>query len=351
MQEDQCQLVVDQHGLINASPNDGLRQQQLKAFKAQCQNIDSVVNIEILLASVRHQYHNITVDIRTNPTVPSSNHTIGSALIGALFSMILYSCTCVQAIYYARKYPGDRFVLKALQVLFLWIFDTAICLYRYVVQFHANPIALLAVPMAFAAEFALVTCMEFLVQCYFIHNIWHLLQGKWFNYPLTVAALVLAIISLGAGAAVTYGLATVETLPLGLQNIKASGTLQSATCMVANAYITILLCLTLRGSKSDFKRTNRLVNKLIVYSMNRGFLTLAMQLCALVLYVTAINKGSLVWVIFHMSGAKIYINSLLAGLNVRRHLREMSASGNDSQDCQVFNFIPSQISSSSSPQV
>ncbi|OBZ76281.1 hypothetical protein A0H81_03456 [Grifola frondosa] len=214
------------------------------------------------------------------------DHTIGSVLIGVLFSTILYSCACAQTIYYARKYGDDRSILKAL------------CLYRYVVQSHANPIALLAVPMAFAGEFVLAACTEFLVQCYFIHNIWRLLWGKWFNYPLTAAALVLAIISLGAGAGATYEL------------------------------------------------TNRLLNTLIVYSMNRGILTLAMPLCSFVLYVATINRADLIWVIFHMSGDKIYINSLLAVLNVRRHLREMSASGNDSQDCQVFNFIPSQTSSS-----
>ncbi|OBZ66939.1 hypothetical protein A0H81_13108 [Grifola frondosa] len=214
--------------------------------------------------------------------------TLGSALIGVIFSMILYSCTCAQSVYYARKYPEDGWILKYI-ILFLWIIDTAIvvldarCLYTYVIEYHANLIALLAIPVPLAAEYMLGACSSLVVQCYFIHKIWYLLGSKWYKYPLTVSGYVLAVASFGGAGGVCYELARSDTWPTALGAARGPVFVQRVTSIVADWYITFLLCLTLRGSKSDLQRTNRLLNKLIVYTVNRGILTLAIQICQFVI--------------------------------------------------------------------
>ncbi|OBZ66895.1 hypothetical protein A0H81_13272 [Grifola frondosa] len=231
------------------------------------------------------------------------DHTIGSVFIGVLFSTIFYACTCAQCIYYARNYPNDRLFVKAL-VVFLWTLDTAILildaisLYRYVVEWHANPL-----------RFFPSRCMDRIRRAVLFHT------QDLGPYPLTIAGFAIAIVSLAGGGVVVHVIvANKEDVLTALKAAEKPKIIQCVTTVLADLYIVVLLCLTLKGSSSGgFKRTNRLINKLIVYTVNRGTLNVcSITICSFLTYVAKINEMDLLWVIFWDLGGKAYVNSLLA---------------------------------------
>ncbi|KAJ3929898.1 MAG: hypothetical protein NXY57DRAFT_1040438 [Lentinula lateritia] len=69
----------------------------------------------------------------------------------------------------------------------------------------------------------------------------------------------------------------VQTLQISsfveLSGAKDMTSLQSATSLALDSLITITLVLVLGGNKGEIKQTNSMLNKLIIYAINRGFLT------------------------------------------------------------------------------
>ncbi|OBZ69429.1 hypothetical protein A0H81_10620 [Grifola frondosa] len=97
----------------------------------------------------------------------------------------------------------------------------------------------------------------------------------------------------GGGVVVRVIVTNKEDILIALKAAEKPRILQCVTAVLADLYIVVLLCLTLKGSSSGFKRTNRLVNKLIVYTVNRGILTVALQLCSFLTYVVKVNEMDL----------------------------------------------------------
>lgn len=103
--------------------------------------------------------------------------TIGFALIGAILASTLYGLSIAQTVFYFKKYPGDRISLKML-VIFLLLVDTAKEVviaqdaFFYLIQVHGNPLYLAEVPRSFGAWVVLSGIAVFLVQGFYISNIW-----------------------------------------------------------------------------------------------------------------------------------------------------------------------------------
>ncbi|KAI6132314.1 hypothetical protein EDD17DRAFT_1516522 [Pisolithus thermaeus] len=98
-----------------------------------------------------------------------------------------------------------------------------------------------------------------------------------------------------------------------LLSIKSYATIPFVVIRVLDeVLITLSLCILLygKGSRSAFPRTKRLMNMLVIYAINRCFLTLI--------------------VVVDYSPLRIYANSLLASLNTRQYPRaQVSGSGPD----------------------
>ncbi|KAF9255869.1 hypothetical protein L218DRAFT_950430 [Marasmius fiardii PR-910] len=75
-----------------------------------------------------------------------------------------------------------------------------------------------------------------------------------------------------------------------LSTVKDMTSLQSAAAFVVDSIITICLVVLLRGGKSEIKETNDMLDTLILYAINRGFLTAACALINLVLFLAIPGK-------------------------------------------------------------
>ncbi|OCH92066.1 hypothetical protein OBBRIDRAFT_833768 [Obba rivulosa] len=282
--------------------------------------------------------------------------TAGSVFIGVLFATVFFSCTVAQTVFYYRRFPNDRlglkllvaflgssvldFVTLALDIEYLWVLT---------VENHDSPPGLFQLPRFWIAEYFLASLIFFTVQCYFIHKIWGLLSGKLWRLPLTIGATLSAVAGLAGGVGVAGITATDTTFTSIYRHVQAPGSLQQIAGAITDIYITVSLSVIMRESRAGFKRTQMLLRKLTIYAINRGVLIVyvpalslrnndsAAALCNrecpvmtcrrpcrwLRKYAAVYHSSSFVWMIFHIPESKVYMNTFLAGLNFRHHLREV----------------------------
>lgn len=149
------------------------------------------------------------------------------------------------------------------------------------------------------------------------------MEHKWYQLPL---AAIVGLICLGAfvfGIVTIYNMNRTLDMTIALQESTASGCAHVLMAGVADIYIAISLVVILRRQRTGFHRTNHLVTGLMLYTIHRGIIVAVAQLLEFSLFVGTLhaNPFKLYWLIFHYPGSKLYVNSLLALLNLRDHLR------------------------------
>ncbi|TFY56682.1 hypothetical protein EVJ58_g7485 [Rhodofomes roseus] len=91
---------------------------------------------------------------------------------------------------------------------------------------------------------------------------------------------------------------------------KIPATINSVCAFVADIYITICLCVAMHSKATGVKRTNNVIYKLIIYSINRGILTVLVQMLVFVQYGSA--DDNLISDAFHIVAPAFYVNTTMA---------------------------------------
>ncbi|EED80701.1 predicted protein [Postia placenta Mad-698-R] len=101
--------------------------------------------------------------------------TAGSTFIGVLLGLILYGCSCAQIVIYFRRYSEDPLGLKALAAT-LWYEQKCgshlLFTWHLLVASHAAPAKLAVGTSTFMMEFFFASLSILVVQCYYIYVVW-----------------------------------------------------------------------------------------------------------------------------------------------------------------------------------
>ncbi|KAI6139611.1 hypothetical protein EDD17DRAFT_1770505 [Pisolithus thermaeus] len=243
-----------------------------------------------------------------------------------------------------------------LVVAAVWIFDTLhvsfVChmLYYYLIVNYGVPASLeyiiwfaclfilkfLSIDENLQASVLANSIVSVLVQCFFARKIYYLCRRK-LRWLVTAPIILLVLARIGFG---------IETLALMFVNdavgfassTRFYGSVPTASAdPLAEVLITVSLCVLLydSGSRSTFPRTKRLVNTLIIYSVNRCLLILPVVIAELAMAITEQAAWSMA---LNFIMGKLYANSLLASLNTRQHLRSQESSVQPHQCDDVIRF-------------
>ncbi|KAJ7367925.1 hypothetical protein DFH08DRAFT_946898 [Mycena albidolilacea] len=242
-----------------------------------------------------------------------------TTFIGFTVATTLYGVSILQVYLYFRRYSQDRWTLKTM-VATLWILDTlttifvAHSLFVFVFGLLSKK-ADTNIPWGFTVEKMLVTIITFIAQCFYAHTIWKVSK----NILTTVFVSVLAVATFGLGIYTTVHLFQNP----GLNSISSrsflivSGLVQGLAAL-NDIVITASLSYYLHIKRSGLPSSEKLIDTLIVYAVSRGVLTAVAQIMFLVLNVAMPHHQY--WLPFHLVVGKLYINSVLASLNVRSSL-------------------------------
>ncbi|KAL7285085.1 hypothetical protein ACG7TL_000177 [Trametes sanguinea] len=252
--------------------------------------------------------------------------TMGPLLIGVIICAVFYGVSLSQMYYYYTRYPRDPLYLKAL-VGAVWLTDTihqashiliSHSIYWYLVTNYGDPVKLGLLAPTIIVEVFFQAFTGLFVQCFFAARVWKLSERK-----LYLVIPVVALIAAEFSVAMAYAIKAMafETF-LDLNKVKALSISINAFAAAGDVCIAAILCTILQFSKTGFEKSNLLINKLIIFSVNTGLLT---SICACMSLITILSlPDTFVYICFFFLIGRLYSNSLLATLNARKGLRDAS---------------------------
>ncbi|KAJ7611295.1 hypothetical protein FB45DRAFT_941481 [Roridomyces roridus] len=245
----------------------------------------------------------------------------GPMLIGALLSAIFYGVTLLQTYLYYDKYGREDSWLLLSLVGFLTFIDLlAIILnidamwYFFIANF-GNPFIFLTPYWTYLVPIAMSVLIGSTVQWFYALRVWRLGKRE-FIAPIVIA--ILAIVSL-----VTMTMYVALAMIRGLTAIPKITWLSttSLSCSLAADIIiaTAMIFYLSQNGQKGFKKTDHVLRKLMVYTINTGVVTTICNIITLILGLKYPTSFLNTLTFFLLS--KCYMNSMLAFLNARESLR------------------------------
>ncbi|KAI0654638.1 hypothetical protein C8Q70DRAFT_1025710 [Cubamyces menziesii] len=259
------------------------------------------------------------------PELPSLNNTYGAVLIGTYVSLILYGVTLHQAYRYFRLSSSDSSATKiyVAGLLTLDTFHTVVCMhisYWYLVQNYFDPLRLYTGVWSINLLSILVGVTIISCQCFYARRVY--LLGRQYRL-LVLATAIMFLAELGCSITLSVK-AFIEPSYTDFRKFAWLISVAFGIVVFADVLLTGVLILTLNRSRTGFRRTDSMIDVLILYAMCTGLLTDIFS--ALIFIFALVSPGNMIYIGCDSVAAKLYVNSVLAALNFRRSF----VSGEDS---------------------
>ncbi|KAI9443471.1 hypothetical protein H4582DRAFT_2096011 [Lactarius indigo] len=279
-----------------------------------------------------------------HPVVDIRN-SFGAAFFGLLVSTTLFGLTVVQAwIYYWRCWNKDRKTLKFF-IGFLLVteaFHTILCayaIYWYLILNFGNVENLQYNMWALTLQTMISAIPGTAVQLYYARRIYLISRNIFF--PIVIAVLLLGGHCLGYYVTAKE---FVEKRFSAVHNLYWWACVGMIAAVLVDILVAAVMCWSLYRKKTGFARTDSMIMTLMAYTINSGLLTsllgtamtvsvriFRLNLCLLRFFLFydqfVVAPSSMIPVSFLWIMGKCYLNSLLAMLNSRDHVREQSSAG------------------------
>ncbi|TDL25236.1 hypothetical protein BD410DRAFT_785112, partial [Rickenella mellea] len=238
---------------------------------------------------------------------PTLGNTIGAMFIGLLLTTLLFGIICLQAYNYYQKFPDDRAHFK----IFVRIVSHCVSVFDQYYSVSATNVLLLSSAMYhyliknfgnFEALLSPYIFITWMCQLYVATNF----RGNRF---LTGGIICLTCTHLGKSirAAKSHNSTTSYTpVLIGM-------TLGSA--LACDILITASLCFFLNTKRTGFRRTDSLINTLILFSVCTGLVTSVFATVNIIVFFSM--KTNLIHLGIWFLMGELYTTSLLTTLNSR----------------------------------
>ncbi|KAE9390306.1 hypothetical protein BT96DRAFT_349721 [Gymnopus androsaceus JB14] len=225
------------------------------------------------------------------------NSTFGLLFNAVVVGAALYGVGCLQGWMYFRKYQNsDPWYLKSL-VGFILLCDTfqmgilTACIYKYIILNFANEEILGTLFNTLIIEIFFSDAIGLSVQMFYCWRIWRLSQRNYFVVLPLVLLSWAAFTSLFVYSCLALKFSTFAELAT-LKNLSMSCNILAAA---SDIFISAAMVLLLQKSKTGYKSTNGMLNRLIIFTFNTGI------------------------------PGRFYTNSLLVTLNFREYIKKGAA--------------------------
>jgi len=125
-----------------------------------------------------------------------------------------------------------------------------------------------------------------------------------------------------------------------LAHVKGESMAVNVLGAAADLLIAATLCTILNFSRTGFQKSNAMINKLIIFTVNTGLIT---SLCALASLISILAAPKTwIYVTFYYCLGRLYTNSLLATLNARSVIRGIGEKSENSMPFSLEEFFKSE---------
>ncbi|KAI3605802.1 hypothetical protein WG66_012385 [Moniliophthora roreri] len=254
--------------------------------------------------------------------IPPLHNTMGALFIG----VSLWGITSMQTYnYFLQYWRVDRPILNMTLML-------SHLLYVYLVSNWGNP-AILATLLCHSVLidlfYGLTTTkafIGFIVQLFLCYRVYVLSRN---NYIVT-GVVVLPVLALFTITMAYFGTAWSQhfTLFADLARIKGLSVTVNVLGAASDVVITSALSFYLWTSKSGIRKTDAIMNRLILFCVRSGLLTTVTAILSLI--TIQVYPDTFIYICFYSILARFYSFSLLATLNARSDLRSQTSNGANS---------------------
>lgn len=249
----------------------------------------------------------------------SLDNTLGALLSCIVVAVALFGAICIQTFNYFNDYPLDKRYLK-IMVSSVWCLE--LChtififhsLYKIMVSSFGTFGFLIDIPWTVKASILCSGLINSIVQSFFTNRI-RIISGRWTIPVICWILLLLRFICVIASSVLTL------TTELAVFAVKFNWllTILLVATFIVDVVVACAVAYFLAKSRTGFLRSDRLIRRLILFSIETGLITSVIATVVLIIFLT--KPHTFTWIGLLLILAKVYSNSLLYSLNARRHLR------------------------------
>ncbi|KAG7444391.1 uncharacterized protein BT62DRAFT_240290 [Guyanagaster necrorhizus] len=246
---------------------------------------------------------------------------------GNLFNWGLFGCLVVQIYFYYLNYSTDGPAVRGVVAfaLVLEIVQTILVTHDAFITFCSQwgtPSALLQVGYIWLTLPIFGSLMSFIAQSFYAWRLHLLAKTRWLPAIIILISLTQLIAGIVTGA-IVIGINDVRDLH---KSFKAASVWLAGTAL-CDIIIAMSMVIFLTRSKTGFHRTDVLLTRIIVVTIETGFASAIVALVDMILFLTFRDEN------WHLCTAmmlsKLYANSLLVVLNSRKRIITQAFSESD----------------------
>ncbi|KAH9896912.1 hypothetical protein C8Q73DRAFT_432890 [Cubamyces lactineus] len=258
---------------------------------------------------------------------PSLDNTFGAFLLATFLGLVLYGLTLHQSYRYVRLFPNDAKSLKAIVALtvILETFHSVLCMhtcYYYLVTHYFDPTALLDGVWSIRISPISTALVVLLSEGFYARRVYYV-GTRYRTIVLIVPILMLAVLGFATAASIE---AFIRPTFADFGKVAWTTSAGFGAAVAIDLLLTGTLTITLHKSRTGFKRTDSLIDVLIIYTINTGLVTGIFSVLSLIFALVAPNN--MIYSAFNLIATKCYANSVLAVLNSRKTI-----TGKIGEDC------------------
>jgi len=251
--------------------------------------------------------------------LPSVPETLGAASSGFNLSCGFFGVLTTLSFIYYRKFYDDAPVWKLL-VAAVWVLElvdqvfVGYSVHYYSITHHGNSMVMFAEDLVWPllAQVVIGNFVGTVVKTCFAFRVWRLSRR---NLAITIPIIVLILTQ--TGCAITYCVRGFQLNRLIFApRLRVIASIALGTGMVTDIGIAATLCILLRKLRTGFKKSDTIIDTLIVYAINTGALTAIFS--GLTLTVYNVWPNTFYFMTFYFQIGKLYGISFLCTLNTRR---------------------------------
>jgi len=251
----------------------------------------------------------------------------GVQLAGVFVSCAFYGASGLQTFLYYMSEPKDPLWLKLLPA---WLILAETChqalacvaIYKIVINNFGNEgVILILTPELFIATL-FQGFVTFSAHLFYIYRIW-----KFGKKSILIPLICIPLTTVQLGMTLGNNSAVLRhSSPAFLTSIIWTTYVTHAINVFLDfSFVVAMIWLLNLEKRSPFRKTNRLINRLIVLTINTGLATATATFLTIVLL--AASPNTLIYAFFNYLISPLYCNSVLANLNSRQFLRAAEPQG------------------------
>ncbi|KAI8996628.1 hypothetical protein BD414DRAFT_208119 [Trametes punicea] len=255
------------------------------------------------------------------PFAQTTKMNLGAILIGCVIQNLFYgNCFFLAWRYFAKDRRGDPWWFLG-AVALAWILSslsvaiTVHGLWFFVMEsmFHKTARTPWTVDFFLFMNSAVATVVRLLYVC----RLWKLcqslthLRGRALSAGVLLLTILLCCVELAGSIEISVRLLHSNGSERGDvgNTLKPIFYLIFATGLSADAILTVMMCLWLHSARTGFKRTDSIINTMIVYTIETGLFPSLVETGGMIAFI--VNSNSQIFLAFYLQIGVLYLTSLL----------------------------------------